>query len=354
MWKQPGGILSKLRSVTRMASEGPITREHRLFERPTRDDVLQGFRFILGRELADEDAIRAHMRIPTVDALRTILLRSDEFREKYKGLNPEACDHPNVNKDRDTVVFIHLRKTGGISLRVMLERLFAKSRRCPVREDELHYLSVAEIGQYDFFSGHFSMSSVRFIPRNNIRTVLLFREPTARLISMYRFSKAHSVRDEFSRDTLVTLANELTAEEFFERPEVRNSAAINNNYFSVLRESNPEMILPGQPPCLESANQALDKAKCQIRALTALGITERFAQSVSVIHRALNFSPPPIVEFVNVTDQFPEGGSPLRRVEPVKMTPRLEAALEDLTVFDRELYQFAICEFEKRCADHGV
>jgi hypothetical protein len=315
---------------------------------------LQGFRLILGRELADEDAIRAHMRIPNVDALRKILLSSDEFREKYKRLHPEAFDHPNVNKDRDTVVFIHLRKTGGISLRVMLERLFAKSRRCPVREDELHYLSVAEIGHYDFFSGHFSTSSVRLIPRNRIRTVLLFREPRARLISMYRFSRAHSARDEFSHDPLVALANELTVEEFFERPEVRNSAAINNNYFSALRDSNPETTLSSPNACVEPSTQAMDTAKYQIRALTALGITERFAQSVSLIHRTLNFPPPTTIEFVNVTDQFPEGGSPLRRVEPVKMTRRLERALEDLTVFDRELYQFAVCEYEKRCANLGV
>jgi hypothetical protein len=41
----------------------------------------------------------------------------------------------------------------------------------------------------------------------------------------------------------------------------------------------------------------------------------------------------------------------LRRVEAVTITPRLHAALEDLTAYDDELYAFAVEEFERRCAE---
>jgi hypothetical protein len=101
----------------------------------------------------------------------------------------------------------------------MLERQFPADRRCPVLEGKLHLLSIAELAQYDFFAGHFDRSSLRFIPRDNIKTVALFREPRARLISFHRFLRSHLVGDEFAGDHFIRLASESTAEEFFERPE---------------------------------------------------------------------------------------------------------------------------------------
>jgi len=43
-----------------------------------------------------------------------------------------------------------------------------------------------------------------------------------------------------------------------------------------------------------------------------------------------------------------------RRVGPVTMTPRLASALDELTVYDEELYRFANQEFDRRCAELGV
>lgn len=148
--------------------------QHRLRERPSREDVIHGFRLILGRELEDESAIAAHMRVSNVAEFRRLLLNSEEFREKYKIMHPDTCDHPSLTMDRDTLVFIHLRKTGGISLRNLLEAQFPADRRCPIREHQLHLLSVAEPGRYDFFSGHFDQSSMRLIPATKSRRLPYF------------------------------------------------------------------------------------------------------------------------------------------------------------------------------------
>lgn len=350
MWKtlQPlNALVARTKGGERQEAE---QARHRLLERPSREDVLHAFRLILGREPEDQHAIEAHMLIPTVAELRRVLLSSDEFQGKYKVMHPEICDHPSLSMDRATLVLIHLHKTGGTSLRAMRAAQFSADRICPVREDKLHLLSVAQLGRYDFFAGHFDQASIRFIPRIRLKTIALFREPHARLISLYRFLRSHPARDEFAADQLIRIANESTAEEFFERPETRSLSAIHNYHLSVF--GKPHSGLAGNLTSLSTEEfSALEQAKRQIRALTSLGITERFRQSVELICKVVNLTPPPSIPMLHVTDNFPELDARFRRVDPVAMTPRLAAALEDLAAYDGELYRFAVADFERRRAE---
>lgn len=60
-----------------------------------REDVLAGFRFILGREPEAEAVIAAHQNIETIDALRIVLLRSEEFRAKYEAITAASASGDN-------------------------------------------------------------------------------------------------------------------------------------------------------------------------------------------------------------------------------------------------------------------
>jgi hypothetical protein len=348
MWKvvRPfGAVMMKLQRSRR-----PVVDQHPLpaIDWPSRDTVINGFRFILGREPGNERAIDEHARISSFAAFRQALLGSEEFRGNYKVMFPEAYGHPSLTMGRETLAFIHLQKTGGTSLRTMLERQFPVDRRCPIRGDKLYHLSVAELGQYDFYSGHFDRCSLRFIPRDNIKTVALFREPRARLISFYRFLRSHPIRDEFMNDRLMRLANQLSAEEFFERPETRVHVGIYNHYLIALGGSYAWFEYTRTALTKQDFSDALEEAKRQICALTALGITERFSQSVEVIWHALNFGAPPSIAALDVTDKLSEVDDRFQRVDPVTMTPRLAKALSELTEYDDELYRFAVLEFERR------
>jgi hypothetical protein len=101
----------------------------------------------------------------------------------------------------------------------------------------------------------------------------------------------------------------------------------------------------------EALSRVLEDAKLQIRALTALGITERFDDSIQLIWKLLNFPPPSSTEEVNVTDKIVENDLRFRRVEPVGMTPRLATAIQDLIEYDDILYEFAVQEFNRRFAE---
>lgn len=350
MWKTPRSVDALVATIRRKLGEKRESARHGLREQPTRDDVLHAFRLILGREPDDENAIRAHMGIATVAELRRVLLSSPEFQGKYKVMNPDCGVHPDLSVQRETTVFFHLQKTGGTTVRAFLERQFAADRICPVHDNSLHLLSPAELGRYDFFSGHFDRSSIRFIPRNNIRTVAMFREPRVRLISFYRFLRSHPVRDEFANDPFIRLATEVSAEEFFERPETRNLPAVNNHYLAALCGSFIRIRTDPDSAKANYCGNSLENAKQQIRALTAIGITERFDQSVELICAVLHLSRPPSIDAMHVTDSFPEADRRFQLVDSVAMTPRLSAAFEELTKFDDDIYRFAVDDFERRCA----
>jgi hypothetical protein len=321
-----------------------------LLDPPSRKDVQYAFRLILGREVHNESAIDAHMAISSVAKLRTALLSSPEFRGKYQSMFPEVQDHPSLSMERSALVFIHLQKTGGTSLRSLLAANFPANRICPILEDKLHLLTVAELGRYDFFSGHFDQSALRLLPRRNINSVALFRDPHARLISLYRFLRSHPVGDEFAANSLVHLANEASPEEFFESPQARCHSAVFNHYLIALGASYAWFDRNQSRLVEKDYAAAMLAGKQRIRELTAVGITEQFDRSVRQICRTLRFPMPANLERLHGTDDFPDLDPRFRDVPAVETTPRLRAALEELTVYDRELYSCAIEEFEQRCA----
>ncbi len=348
MWKKLGSLTALMTKTRAAESDKAAEIPRTLLGPPARDDVLNGFRLILGRELTDESTISAQLGHRTIAELRLSLLNSEEFRGKFKILNPVCSDHPDLSRGRGTLAFIHLQKTGGMSLRALLQAQYQPDRVCPVIDNNLHLLSLAELGRYDLFVGHFDRTSVSLIPRDNIRTVTLLREPRARLISFYRFHRSHPITDEFANNFFVRLAHEFAAEQFFERDEVRAAAEVYNHYLIALGRSFAWYAHNRTALSKSVLEQALADAKQHVSALTALGITERFEQSIEYISKSLNLSSPRSIESVNVTDNSPALDRRFRRVDPVEMTPRLSAALEDLVAFDEEIYRYAVNDFEHR------
>jgi hypothetical protein len=346
MWKRlfPYFIASDNGSRPNRSGHTPF----RLTERPSREDVYQAFRLILGREPDNDSVVEAHLLARSVADLRIALINSEEFQGKCRSFHPDSNLNPYWSADRAALIFIHLKKTGGNSLRGMLQKLFAADRICPMRDNNLHSYSVAELARFDLFAGHFDLNSVDYIPRKTVKTISLFREPSSRLISFYRFAKAHPPRDEFADNLTIRLANDLTAEEFFERSEMRSITEIYNHYLMALGLSSSWFENNAAYPTSQSLSRALEEAKTGISNMTAIGITERFADSVEYICHACNLPNEQSVETLHATDDFSARDARFRRVEPVHMTPRLAAALEELTAYDTEIYRFAVSEFDRR------
>jgi hypothetical protein len=321
---------------------------------PTREDVFNGWRFILGRD-PNEEMVDAFMRQPNVAGVRRELIRSAEFHDIFVRENLRRNRHPDAERRRAAIVFMHLEKTGGTSLRVALDANFAVDRICPIHFNDLHNMSVAELGRYDFFKGHFDYASIRFIPRDDIKIISLFRDPGARLVSVYRSLRSRPVIDEFRDNTFVGLANSLSIEEFFEHPETRSHSNIDNYYLRVFGCSPSGVENLYRLPSPDSERPAeLDAARRNIRQLTALGITERFDDSARLIFNALSIPLPESVVAQNVTDNYPSLDPRGKKVEPVIIRQRLADALQELVRYDSQLYLFAREEFERRWVDANL
>ena len=197
------------------------------------------------------------------------------------------------------------------------------------------------------------------------------REPCQRLISAYRYGRAHPPSGEFADDLGIKLANELTAEEFFEHEYVISSTWTNNAYLFFFGSSLEDRVTlealvkahpasgaspADDPAALNSladdnvAVEILARAVQRILDLDGIGLTERFKESVQIIFPSIGLPVPEQIVPAMVTDELPDRDVRFSPVPPVEMTARLWRALQPLTKYDRIIYNTAKREFERRHA----
>jgi hypothetical protein len=334
------------------------------------DYVRWAYRLLLGREPESEKAVRTNPFKNDRHRLIQQFLDSGEFHAKHKLLFSNAKNYPYEYWNREAIALIHMPKTGGSTLDNLLREFFHPNRICGVPTATLHLYSPADVAEYDFFSGHFDYFSVNFIPRQRVRRVSIFRDPLQRLISWYRFKRSHPLKDEFADDIFVKLAHDLSPEEFFEDRDIVQSTFINNTYLFFLGSSlkDPATVKlladtgsasdmsastnQSMAPAFHAADQickpVLERAIQRVRKLDAIGITEKFQESVDTIFPALGFAIPQSIVSVKVTDDLPNIDARFTRVPPVEMTERLSRALQRLTRYDQIIYDAAKKEFERR------
>lgn len=293
--------------------------------------------------------------------------QQEQVRAARRKAGASPKPHPYESWDREALAFIHLHKTGGTTLHSLLAPHFPAQRICPERFEYLHLYSPAQLAEFDFFSGHFDYFSTRFIPRRRVFRVSIFRDPTDRLISWYRFFRAHPLAGEFANDTTIKLAHELTAEEFFEHSHNLRSPFVNNAYLScfatpaINRATVWGFLDPQAAADPAKARNAggngdevmgvVSQAVERVTNLDAVGLTERFGESVELIFAACQLPIPNRINPQNVTDNLQQHDVRASPVPRVELTARLLRALDQLTRYDRIIYDAARQEFERRLAE---
>lgn len=247
---------------------------------------------------------------------------------------------------RDPIMFLHLHKTGGLTLDDVLAAHVAPGRICPVKDDHLHLYTGAELDRFDLLSGHFDVGALRLL-RRPARTVSVFREPRARLVSFYRFHSGHALGGRHGINAFARMANAMGPEAFFEDERVRRAPEVFNHYLAVFSLTYAQ--LRGAPAVSVDRvpGVAVERALARVRGLDAVIVLERFDQGVALACAQLGLKAPKTVKPRNQTDRLArrmKGAAP----PPVAMTPRLEAALADLVRFDEPIYAAAKAAFETR------
>lgn len=305
----------------------------------TRDEIRFGFLYILGREPESEHVYDHFAPQTDVRSLRHALLGSPEGQNNILSFLQCSTLRPRFDSNRSTVCFIHLEKTGGTTLQRILEKHFDPSRRSSshLSMHSLFSRSVAEVSNYDLISGHFDYAATLALPRRNIQRLAIFREPRERLISFYRFHRAHPVSKR--QMEFVALAQDLNPIEFFQHEDVLRSPILNNGYLKTFG-SRLSLSLDSEADENKLA-VAFDLATTRIRGLDAIGITERMTDSVNLICHALDFSPPDEIHSTHRADEFAGQVQGFTRPEPVERSDSLEAAMAPLVSMDLKLYGIA-------------
>jgi len=295
----------------------------------SREEIFWAYRFILGRDPEGESAYQAHGGHRDWATMRNVMLESTEARQTVARIvnqPPAAFDY-----FRPLLVFIHVEKTGGTSLWDALTR--AKGWR--VAPHGLAYLPSLTLGflnQYDCIAGHFTYQEAAALPRHPKKMLTMLRDPADRLISFYRFHRAHDLND--SSTAMVRLAHRLSPTDFFRHPDIASSHRIFNSYVHCFAG------LPATPAqCDDRAmRRPVERSLEILSSLDAIGITERMEDSVRLFRS--DDLPLPDVGALNRTDGLKREDG-YRKVDPIELNGALAEVLEPLIRHDRIVYDYA-------------
>lgn len=174
------------------------------------------------------------------------------------------------------IAFIHIPKCGGTSLTRLLQDAIPDIRFCPKRFGNIAETGASELVRYNLFSGHFSYYSTRLIPGRDIRRITTFRDPVRRLISFYRFQRAHDPDlPQHKALPLVQMASVLPLRDFLLHPTVRDTVIVNNPFVRTFLDRTSPMGPIVQPTDSEASEfirrdpeGALRVALANIRSLS--------------------------------------------------------------------------------------
>lgn len=239
---------------------------------------------------------------------------------------------------RPTVIFLHITKTAGTTLAQVAQQQYPGPGFLRSDYDfdafEAHLTSMPDADKraIDCLFGHMAFGLHRWLPRPAVYVTLL-REPVDRVISHYYYA-LHATDHPLHRrvvDEGMTLEDYLVSGVLDE---------LNDGQVRRLSGARDEAIPYGSVP-----RELLDVAKRNLREqFAAVGLTERFDESVLLFSRALGWKNVHYVT-LNVTP-----GRPLRSSVPAT----LRRTIERYNLLDAELYAYARELFDDQLSRYGI
>lgn len=190
------------------------------------------------------------------------------------------------------LAFIHVPKTGGLSLRNLLARYYGPSAICGVREArEMAFLGEAA-SRYRLFLGHFLAAQAENLRIPGLRTFTLLRDPAERLVSHFHYwsRPEHRPSAGFPGEERAMLAREGVGR-FIADPALelrRNFAEAVTRQFGF----GPERIAGVGPyPRLsaEKSHEVLGQALTRLAAVDVVGLYERYRESLQLLAYAMGW-----------------------------------------------------------------
>lgn len=242
------------------------------------------------------------------------------------------------------VFFLHIPKTGGVTMRTLLRDVYGPGALCPYTAlEDLASASPSQFREYPVVAGEFPFYVSELLTRPLFSFTFL-RDPVERTLSVYKH-----LRRDVNHPDHARMAEVADLAEFLAHPALRTHVVNAQTRFlgchSDLAQQlercrrdalTPEASRPYlKAPIRQAADEVtLRQALVNLEKISFVGATERFAECCRALFNRLGFKEPlPI---------------PKANCAPAKQGPRLEdldpgmvAAIRRVTRFDRHLYAVA-------------
>lgn len=245
-------------------------------------------------------------------------------------------------RESNLIAFVHIPKTAGTTLNSVLAAEFSADDRCEIMMRGMSWIlprpeiirrplisfskirrlraSVRSRRSLRLVHGHFDLSIVRHLPADTHYFTLL-RDPVERAISHYY----HYRRRETERVHPLAMRSSLA--------EWVGSCGLVEMDNGQTRRLAGEMNVP----CGRVTRETLERAKSNLAAFAAVGLSERFNESLALLARVFGWSTHPYVA-QNVGANRPRRSA---------LDPETIEALERCNRLDLELYRYATALFER-------
>ena len=261
----------------------------------------------------------------------------------------------HVETVKTQTYFLHIPKTAGTSLRLVIEEQFPRDRIAPF--SYMHELAEVvkrdknELAHYSFFAGHLGHTLISLLPQAP-RVITMIREPVSRTISRFKNLMRNRAKRSVGYERF--LNPEVTIEDFLSFPPMRRlitnfqvrNLALDFDLTKRYHDDDGQEMLPKQAKLLSytpthmSDDELLTKAKQRLTSFDFVGITDRFAESMELLLATFGWTTAMDTPHLNAL--------PDSRLTEQTLSRETLAKIEGYTRLDAELYRFATELFEQR------
>ena len=259
--------------------------------------------------------------------------------------------------------FVHIPKTGGISLGRLLESAYLPWDRVRLNPPVMRTVSLEQLRRFRFYhSFHQGRRLLDMTGRSDLLTITMVRDPVERAVSqmLYLQRVVRAIPHTFTPEYLASVAPIVNAslqdcvehEAFAQACDSQIRALGVMEDYTPLFQGSPDatsgrsVLRPYPlPPLMDVTDtaQLLANAKRWLSEIDIVGTTEQYHEAVLMVRDLLGIPVPAHLPRLNANPVRGKASSYRER-----LPPKLVSQLEELTAHDRELYAFAVERFREQ------
>lgn len=234
-------------------------------------------------------------------------------------------------------LFLHIQKTAGTSIVHLARQFYGESI---TSHGECWGSAPEQLSHVSFISGHIGYDFARSLMENRY-TFTFLRDPAERILSMYYFCQGRNP-DEFE---IYDKARSLDLRGFLAAGLTDHCVRKNIWNNQVWQLAHGYAHLDDRSIENFGETELLNLAKAHLAQFSYVGFTETFDADAAEILKVLGLPK---------ARQMPRMNSTPERPGVAELSPEIKAMLDELTVLDRALYEYARIQFPAvRRTKHG-